>query len=140
MGGAGTAPTLRRVVRQVSSVDWNSWYPWPHGSAAACQSFIDGTFWKLLVASGRPSDRALLCTLKVGIDHLIQNFFMTIPLSHPVPFKEMDQYSILDIGNESFSICSRILYTSSLMIQRTMIFFYPSILHALICKVEALPY
>ena len=101
---------------------------------------VDRKFWKLVIASGCPSDPALLCTLKVGIDHLIKkNFFTTNrPCSHPVPFKEMDQYSILGEGERVFfNTLANTVY--KFFDTKHDDFFHPSILHDLIGQVPVLP-
>lgn len=58
---------------------------------------VANRFWKLVVTSGQPWDGALLCTLKAGIHHLIENnlFMMYDRDCDPIPFKDMRPYSIL---------------------------------------------
>ena len=101
---------------------------------------IHSMFWKLVVASGDPWDGALLCTLKAGIEHLIQNSFFTrsAAFDSPVPFKDMDEYTIL--GQRQRVFFNKIQKTVYKFFDVTEDdFFHPSILHDLIDKVTVLP-
>ena len=53
--------------------------------------------WKLVIARSHPSDGALLCTLRAGVQHLINTSCLTqrTPLKSLAPFKQMDSYSTL---------------------------------------------
>ena len=53
--------------------------------------------WKLMIARSHPSDCALLCTLRAGVQHLINTSCLTqpTPLKSLAPFKQINSYSIL---------------------------------------------
>ena len=65
---------------------------------------IENKFWKLVVADSEPYDAALLCTLKAATLHLIEhNMFATKhPSQRPMPFKDMQPYSIYGLREQVF--------------------------------------
>ena len=66
--------------------------------------FVDKKVWILDIARAHPYDGALLCTLKAGVEHLINNnsLVQSTPLEFPTPFKEMLNYSTLGPRNLTF--------------------------------------
>ena len=65
---------------------------------------IDKKVWILDIARAYPYDEALLCTLKAGVEHLINNnsLVRSTPLEFPTPFKEMQNYDTLGPRNLTF--------------------------------------